>query len=76
VNTQIHGSTCLSIARDEFPAISVSGGPIIFVYCLFQQNPCGIEAFGAGEKRDEHIETHSPEDFGLSPTGCIEESDT
>jgi len=33
-------------------------------------------SFGAGEKRDEHIETHGPEDFGLSPTGCIEESDT
>jgi len=34
---------------------------------ILEACPCGYE-FSPGEKRDEHIETHDPEDFGLSPT--------
>jgi len=36
-----------------------SGQRVILEAC-----PCGYE-FSPGEKRDKHIETHSPEDFGL-----------
>lgn len=42
-----------------------SGQRVILDAC-----PCGYE-FADGERRDAHIETHSPEDFGL--TESIEE---
>jgi hypothetical protein len=31
---------------------------------ILEACPCGYE-FAPGEKRDEHIGTHDPEDFGL-----------
>lgn len=42
-----------------------SGQRVILESC--PANDCEHE-FGHGEKRDEHIETHGPEDFNMSST--------